>query len=305
MKTVFLGNHTVGVEALGQLLRHPQVEVVGVVAHPEDPEDGVVYRSVHAFASEEGLPVIRGRARDEEVGRFVEGRQPDLIWVTDYRYLLPREVIDLAPLGAVNLHPSLLPAYRGRAPINWAIIHGESRLGLTCHWIDDGVDTGNIIEQLSYSLADHEDVGDALTRLYPLYREITRLGLDKICAGKAEGTPQIVPPDSPVFPGRKPDDGLVSWEKSGREIVNLIRAVARPYPGAFSLVNGGRVMFWKAALSSRPCDAPPGTVCAVDEEGALLVSSADVGVLVREYEVRGVEDSFLRPGFVFQPGGAS
>ena len=137
MRIAFLGNHTVGVRALGTLAS--AVDVVAVVAHPPDPEDGVRYESVFEFAKKHGLPAIRGKPGQTHVRELLQEASPELIWVTDYRYLLPIELIDQARLGAVNLHPSLLPRYRGRAPVNWAILHGESELGLTAHFIDEGM----------------------------------------------------------------------------------------------------------------------------------------------------------------------
>ena len=142
MRLLFFGNHTVGVRALAAAAE--LTEVVGVVAHPPDPEDGLRYESVADFATAQGWPVLRAVGRDAGVAAFVAAQRPDVIWITDYRYLLPAAVVALAPLGAINLHPSLLPKYRGRAPVNWAILHGESELGLTAHRVDDGMDTGDV-----------------------------------------------------------------------------------------------------------------------------------------------------------------
>jgi len=134
MRIVFLGNHTVGVKVLDTL--NEVANLSGVVAHPPDPDDGVRYASVYEWSLEHRIPVIRGRAKDAVVHGFIRDRCPELLWVTDYRYLLPAEVLNLAPWGAVNLHPSLLPEYRGRASVNQAIINGETRLGLTAHFIE-------------------------------------------------------------------------------------------------------------------------------------------------------------------------
>jgi methionyl-tRNA formyltransferase len=171
MRVLFLGNHTVGVRVLEAISE--VAEVAGVVAHPSDPEDGVRYESVYQFAVGRNWPVIRGRAHEATTHAFIEQARPDLLWITDYRYLLGKSTLDVAPLGAVNLHPSLLPKYRGRASINWALLHGETRLGLTAHFVDDGMDTGDLIAQMEYTITEDQDVGDCLRILYPLYGRLT------------------------------------------------------------------------------------------------------------------------------------
>lgn len=245
MRVLFFGNHDVGIAALETLLA--STEVVGVVAHPIDPEEGIRYASVYDFAQQEKLNVIRGKGKDLKVFEFAEAIKPDLIWVTDYRYIIPCELIGVAFRGAVNLHPSLLPKYRGRAPINWAILYGETEIGLTAHFIDEGVDSGDIIEQIPISLSVNEDVGDALFALMPLYRSITKKVISYFEQNNVPRRPQDIVQGS-IFPARTPKDGQIDWSKSAVEIRNLIRAVSRPYPGAFCDFHGETIHIWKAAV---------------------------------------------------------
>ncbi|MFA9462557.1 methionyl-tRNA formyltransferase [Thiohalorhabdus sp. Cl-TMA] len=261
------------------------VEVTGVVAHPPDSEDGVRYESVHDRALEWGLPVIRGRAKTPEVTEFVRAAAPDLLWVTDYRYLLPEELTALAPRGAVNLHPSLLPRYRGRASINWAILYGESEIGLTAHFIAEGADTGDIIEQRAVSLFEEEDIGDALNRLMPLYDSLTREVAVRFLKAPVYGTPQDHA-RATEFPARKPKDGRIDWNRPAYEIRDLIRAVAAPYPGAFTDLSGARMYFWKARLgenSGSSLPASPGTVTAITEEGGFWVCCGDGPLYIKDW----------------------
>jgi methionyl-tRNA formyltransferase len=269
MKVVFMGNHTVGVRTLEAL--HAAAQVVGVVAHPLDPEDGVRYESVFCFAVERGWNVTRGKANDPGIKTFVSNAKADLIWITDYRYLLPTAVLTLAPLGAVNLHPSLLPKYRGRASINWAILKGETRLGLTAHFVDHGMDTGDIIEQTSFELRDNQDVGDCLEILYPLYTKITRQVLEYFYADKVPRRPQDHSQAS-EFSRRRPEDGAINWNEPAHKIRDLIRAVAYPYPGAFTTLNGTKLVVWKAVV------AP--TMSPSSEAGCVLRTGQD-GITVQ------------------------
>lgn len=281
MRVLFLGNHTVGVRALEAISE--VAEVAGVVAHPPDPEDGVRYESVYQFALERNWPVIRGRVREASTQSFIERAQPDLLWITDYRYLLSRSLIDVARLGAVNLHPSLLPRYRGRASINWAVLHGETTLGLTAHFVDEGMDTGDLIAQIEYTITEDQDVGDCLRTLYPLYGDLTREVLGHFLSGHVPKTPQDHS-KATVYPRRRPEDGAIDWTRSSREIVNLVRAVAAPYPGAFTTLQGSKLMFWKAqATNATKVSSHCGEILDIGQEG-IFVQCGDGAVLATRVE---------------------
>ena len=261
MKIIFLGNHSVGVESLTALLSINKVKVVGVVAHPPDPEDGVVYASVYKFAITKNLNVIRGRAKDKKTYDFIKNAKPDLIWVTDYRYLISMKIISEAVFGAVNLHPSLLPKYRGRASLNWAILNGEKEIGLTAHFIDKNLDSGDIINQKKFFLNENEDVGDALKKLMPYYSSITKDVINKF----QNNTVTSVPQDhslATIYPSRKPEDGVINWFNSAEQIFNFVRALSYPYPGAFSDIKKSRIYIWKAELikDNNESKIAPGTI---------------------------------------------
>ena len=281
MRIVFIGNHTTGVQTLKTLMKYG--EVVGVVAHPPDPEDGVCYESVFDFAKENGLSVIRLSGKDPNLEGFVRSLKPDLVWVTDYRYLLPPSVFNIPPLGAVNLHGSLLPKYRGRAVNNWAIINGETKLGLTAHFIDEGADTGDIIDQVSYELSEDEDAGDALNKLYPLFSQITEKVMKHFLSGKV---PRIKQDESEAteYPRRTAKDGIINWNKPARSVMNLVRAVARPYPGAFTFLNDKKLVIWKSRVEEEEDGelGDPGKVTKVDEDGTFIVTCSAGSLCVLE-----------------------
>ena len=262
--------------------------LVGVVAHPPDPEDGVRYESVGVEAGRLRVPLIRSVGRSAEVAHFIAGCTPDLLWIADYRYLIPPELVRLARLGAVNLHPSLLPRYRGRASINWAILCGETELGLSAHWVDEGMDTGNILAQRRYTLNQYEDVGDALRKLYPLYETITEEVLAQLAVGAMSGIPQDHAAAN-EFPRRRPEDGAIDWNRPAHEVWNLVRAVAAPYQGASCCVAGAHLRVWKVAevrafaLGTSPL---PGELLQRTPDGlGLIVACADAAVVVSRYEV--------------------
>lgn len=240
-----MGNHDVGIKALEAL--HKFTTLRGVVAHPLDKEENKVYRSVYDFAKSLGIDVIRGKPSEDSVARFIREREPNLIWVTDYKFLLPEEIIKIPKIGCINLHPSLLPHYRGRAPVNWAIINGERKIGITAHFIDEGVDTGDIIRQIELDISDEDYIGDVLKKLYPLYFEITKSVILDILSGNVSLVKQKHV-QTKIYPRRKPEDGLIDWGMPARSIYNLIRAVSRPYPGAFFYSKGQKIIIWRAEV---------------------------------------------------------
>ena len=287
MRILFLGDHTVGVRSLDALARSNAI--VGVVAHPFDADDSLGYESVYEHAAGAGLSVARFKGRDPALERHVRDVRPDLLWIADYRYLLPQSVLDLAPLGAVNLHPSLLPHYRGRAALNWAILRGERQIGLSAHFVDDGVDCGDIIAQRTFVLHEHEDVGDALLRLYPMYEELSLEVVSAFRNGTIHRTPQA-PGKWPIWPRRRPEDGLIDWSGDADSIVNLVRAVARPFSGAFSWMGSDKITIWKARAGLA---RGPGSIGSIwrAEQKRLFVNCGEGSLEVLEYEL----DGALRP----------
>lgn len=265
MNVAFLGNHTVGVTALAALC--DVANVVAVVAHPEDPEDGVRYASVYDYALQHKLPVQRGRATDTHVQQFLRDAAPALLWVTDYRYLLPESLLTLAPHGAFNMHPSLLPAYRGRASLNWAILRGETEVGLTVHLVDAGMDSGDIVAQERVAVTDADDIGTVLERLLPWYDALPRTVLRHLEQGTLTRHAQDHS-RATVFPRRTPADGRIDWTQPALAIRNLVRAVTAPYPGAFTERAGMHatpIMVWRVEVADLPTHAVPGEVVAVHD----------------------------------------
>src|ERR1700741_3771254 len=173
MRLLFFGDQEAGVRSLDALARHDAI--VGVVT----PERAPSSDSVHEFAA--------GAGRLE---RFARDLRPDLLWIAGYAEPLPPSLLALAPLGAVKLHASLLPLYRGLDPVHWAILRGERELGLTAHVVDQGVDSGDLLAQGGGALAPHEDYGDARAKLLPLYGELSREVVRALRQGTARRTPQ-------------------------------------------------------------------------------------------------------------------
>ena len=247
MRLAVFAYHDIGYECLKFLIETSE-EIVAVVTHGDDPNENIWFRSVAALARDYKLPVYTpSNPNTPAFIQLMRELAPDLILSFYYRRLLSRELLDIPRLGGINLHGSLLPKYRGRSPVNWVLINGESETGVTLHTMIEEADAGDIIAQRRVPI-DIEDT--ALT----LYHKLTAqgLGLFKesfplIKAGKAPRIPQ----DSRLaskFGGRRPEDGGIAWASSAWAIYNVIRAVTHPYPGAFTFYGGKKLFIWRATV---------------------------------------------------------
>lgn len=183
---------------------------------------------------------------DPDSARFIASRQPDLLVVLGWSQIIGDVVLGIPRIGTVGAHASLLPHNRGSAPVNWAIINGETESGNTLMWLNAGVDTGDIVDQRAFSISDE----DTCATLYDKVAESNaEMMLDLVAAlerGEMPRRPQPVSDES-VLPRRKPSDGLIDWALSDQRIYDFVRALTRPYPGAFTWIAGERYNIWRAA----------------------------------------------------------
>jgi methionyl-tRNA formyltransferase len=182
---------------------------------------------------------------DPKYIKTIQAWGPDFGLAIGWYYMVPRVVRDLFPLGIAGMHASLLPKYRGGSPLVWAIINGEAKTGVTLFYFDDGVDTGEIISQVEIKITRDDTIKTVYEKATQISRDILREYIPLIRQGIAPRIPQ----DHRVatqFPQRKPEDGLLDWSKSAEEIQNFIRAQTKPYPGAFTFVQGKKVIIWDA-----------------------------------------------------------
>jgi methionyl-tRNA formyltransferase len=256
MRVLFCGYSQLGYRAL-RLLDEMGWEVAAVVTHRDDPAEERWYRTPAEAAQELGLPLhysedvaAAARAGGEGIGGLAERLAPDLVLSVFYRDMLPGRVLAAARQAALNLHPSLLPAYRGRAPINWVLVNGESQTGVTLHHMIGRADAGDIVGQRAVAIAPRET---ALS----LYRKVEDAGVELLAAllpRLADGTaPRLQQDDSraTTFGRRRPEDGRIDWSWPAARIDCLVRAVAPPWPGAFGEIEGRRVEIFEGEPGER------------------------------------------------------
>jgi len=256
---VLFGYSDVGYVCLDFLLSQGR-DVRLVVTHEDDPEEAKWFRSVAQRARAAGVETITAEIKD---GPAVEARiaeiKPDVILSCYYRRMIPSRILAHAKFGAFNMHGSLLPRYRGRAPVNWAILHGETRVGVTLHHMVKRADAGDIVDAEAVPVADDQTAYEAMTNVVNAARIVLARQIDGLLSGTAPRTAQDES-QATYFGGRRPEDGRIDWSRPAAQIVNLVRAVAEPYPGAFCDAGGRQLFVWRAR--SVPGSALPGTVLA-------------------------------------------
>jgi len=272
---VVFAYHDVGVRCLGVLLE-AGIEVRLVVTHADDPGERVWFESVARLASERGLQVLVDPAADA-LERGVRASAPDFIFSFYYRRMLAPALLALAPRGAFNMHGSLLPKHRGRAPVNWAILLGDSETGATLHEMVAKPDAGRIVDQQAVPIGPDEVAIDVFRKVTDAAETVLRRSLPRLVAGTTELRTQDLACGS-YHGGRRPEDGRIDWSRSAAEIHNLVRAVAPPYPGAFSEDGGRRRMILRTRIEPGR-RAQPGRLGPYREAGTWFADCGDGRVL--------------------------
>lgn len=234
----------VGAACLEELVKNG-ANVAHVYTHDDDPDETIWFRSVREIAERAGIPVSAPKKFGEaEIAEF-SALGAELVFSFYYRKLIPAAVISRPRLGAYNMHGALLPRYRGRACINWAVLNGESETGATLHAMTDEPDKGGIVAQEAVPILFTDTALDVSLKVAEAARRVLARSLPALEAGTAVLTPQ----DERLatyYGRRRPEDGRIAWSKSAVEIYNLVRAVTRPFPGAFTELDGRRYCVWRA-----------------------------------------------------------
>jgi methionyl-tRNA formyltransferase len=239
VRVLFFGYSQLGYRAVELLVARGD-EVLAVVTHRDDPEENRWYRTPAEAAAAHALPLLYAE-EVPDLADLAERLAPDLVLSVFYRRLLPRRVLAAAQLAALNLHPSLLPAYRGRAPINWVLVHGETATGVTLHHMTGRADAGDVVLQRAVPIAPRETALSLYHKIEQAGVEVLAAALPLVASGRAPRLPQDEARAS-KFGRRRPEDGRIDWSWPAARIDRLVRAVAPPWPGAFGEIEGRRVI---------------------------------------------------------------
>lgn len=269
MKIVFVGWNENGEKCLTTILEHG-FHVMRVLL-PGEYETTRMKRIAKRF----GIPVTVCSDVDE-VEKHIMAQKVDLVIVASLPWILPEKIIKYPPLGIINIHAAKLPAYRGYHPINWALIKDEKEVGVTVHYVDSGMDSGEILAQASLTVTNSDDVITIRKKLTSTGAELLLAVLQEIKRSnkKLKGIKQN-DSEASYAPKRKPEDGQINWSSNSRNIFNLIRSLKSPYPNAFSYLTGKKVEFQATYLNKQP-----GKILA-KVDGHYLISTGDGVILVK------------------------
>ena len=248
MHAVVFAYHDVGVNCLKALLASG-IKVDLVVTHQDDPNENVWFGSVAKLCTDQNIPYITPNANElVDLAQKIQALAPDYIFSFYYRYMIPAQILACAKIAALNMHGSLLPKYRGRAPVNWAILHGETQTGATLHIMEAKPDAGDIVSQSAVSIGPNETATDVFSKVSQAAVAVMNEVLSSLIQGNVPRKPNELQKGS-YFGGRKPSDGQIHWNQKAVQVHNLVRAVAPPYPGAFTVHQGQTMIVGRTSLN--------------------------------------------------------
>lgn len=289
MRVVFMGTADFAVPCL-QALVEAGHQVAGVVTQPDRPRGRgkkLAATPVKKAAEQLGLPIFQPEKIKEAASiKEIENMQPECIIVVAYGQLLPQDLLEMAPYGCINVHASLLPEYRGGAPIHRAILDGKEKTGVTTMFVSEQLDAGDIILQSSRIIPPDMTVGELHDLLAADGARLLLETLELLKKGEAPRIPQEEE-KATYAPLLTRQDEWIDWQRPAREIVNQVRGLD-PWPGAYTLWQGKNLKIWKAEVAPKQDSFhPPGTVIAVDHKGVLVACGDGQGVLLKELQLQG------------------
>ncbi|MDX7988172.1 bifunctional UDP-4-amino-4-deoxy-L-arabinose formyltransferase/UDP-glucuronic acid oxidase ArnA [Xenorhabdus sp. 12] len=278
MKAVIFAYHDIGCVGLNALA-NAGFDIQAVFTHTDDPNENHFFSSVARVGANMGLPVFAPENVNHPLWvERIREMKPDVIFSFYYRNMISQEILSLAEKGAFNLHGSLLPKYRGRAPVNWAVLNGETETGVTLHKMLAKPDAGDIIAQQSVQIGEADTSLEVHGKIREAAAELLNGILPQIKSGHYPAIPQDES-QATYFGRRSAEDGEINWNKSAKEINNLVRAVTEPYPGAFTFLGERKITIWRSRPLEQNHGKRPGTVISTEPfviacgDGALEIIS--------------------------------
>lgn len=308
MRVVFMGTPDFSVGTLRELVKAGH-EVVGVVSQPDKPKGrgkSLMPTPVKEAALELGLPVYQPKkVRDSEFLEVLRELAPEVIVVVAFGQIIPQSILELPPYGCINVHASLLPKYRGAAPIQWAVIDGEPESGVTIMKMDTGLDTGDMITKVVVPIEKDETGGSLFDKLSEAGAKLLVDTLPSIADGTAVYEKQPEESPTPYAAMIQKQLGNIDWKRPAVEIERLIRGL-NPWPSAFTKLNGKTLKIWSAQVlneSEKDAAAVPGTILSADAQG-LCVKTGQGVLNITELQLEGKKrmdtPAFLR-GYAVKP----
>ena len=282
LRVIFMGTPEFAVPCLAALHADDNCEVIGVYTQPDKPRgrgQKLLPSPVKAWAEEHGLPVHQPvKIKTEEATAELRGLKPDLVVVVAFGQILSQEILDIPPHGCINVHGSLLPRYRGAAPMQWCVINGETKTGITTMMMDAGLDTGDMLLKEELTIGPDMTLEEVHDNLMEMGAQVLMKTIEELRAGTLKRVPQEG--ESNYAPMLTKETGHIDWQKSAQEIHNLVRGL-NSWPGAYTAHEGQKFKIWRTVLTGETVTSgtTAGEILAADSSQGLKVAAGDGQVL--------------------------
>lgn len=281
-----MGTPEFAVPCLATLYEH--CDVIGVVTQPDKPRgrgQKLVPSPVKAWAEAHGLPVWQPkRIKEEDFTAFLEEQKPDLMVVVAFGQILSQRILDIPPYGCINVHGSLLPRYRGAAPMQWCVIDGEKKTGITTMFMDAGLDTGDMLLKAEFPIGPDTTLEEVHDGLMALGAKVLIDTLEELSAGTLKRIPQTG--ESNYAPMLTKGTGHIHWQDCAQKIHNLVRGLDS-WPGAYTFLAGKKYKIWRTRCTTEKTEAQPGTILRADKKEGLFVAAGDGVLEITELQAPG------------------
>lgn len=281
-----MGTPEFAVPCLAALYEH--CDVIGVVTQPDKPRgrgQKLVPSPVKAWAEAHGLPVWQPkRIKEEDFTAFLEEQKPDLMVVVAFGQILSQRILDIPPYGCINVHGSLLPRYRGAAPMQWCVIDGEKKTGITTMFMDAGLDTGDMLLKAEFPIGPDTTLEEVHDGLMALGAKVLIDTLEELSAGTLKRIPQTG--ESNYAPMLTKETGHIHWQDCAQKIHNLVRGLDS-WPGAYTFLAGKKYKIWRTRCTTEKTEAQPGTILRADKKEGLFVAVGDGVLEITELQAPG------------------
>lgn len=261
MRITWIGNHEEGVIAFKRAVEENGVDAFITLDDTAYAKRSAGSREYIEVCEKNSIPVYYvDTIKGDNAFEIVSSQKPDLLVVLGWSEILPERLLDIPTIGTVGTHAALLPHNRGSAPINWALIHGEAETGNTMMWLSKDVDAGAIVAQIAFPITPF----DTCKTLYDRVAETNAEMLIKLIDSLKKGIKPVLPienkTDEPILPRRRPKDGMINWNQGSKDVYNFVRALTKPYPGAFTYLEGRKYLIWDASVLPIKSEETPGTI---------------------------------------------